>query len=422
MAKSKKPYEALKYKEFNFFLVVRLSMVLAWSMQFIVIEWQVYTLTKDALSLGVIGLMEVIPAVAMALFAGHYVDKFEKRKILIYCLLGFFAISCGLFYITSSNANLNLSTQQIIWVIYVLVFLGGIVRSFIGPATFALFSLVVPKKVYPNATTWSSSVWQMGGMIGPAMGGFLIHLIGVHWSMFVIVAITIVAFVFLLNIKKKPVIKKNIEEAMLTSLKNGIQFVFKTKEILGALTLDMISVLFGGAVALLPIFAQDILGVDSLGFGFLRAAPAVGAFLTMLTVAYFPLNNKAGLKLLWAIFGFGICIIVFGISTIFWVSLIALFFSGVTDGVSMVIRQTILQLKTPDDMRGRVSSVNSIFVGSSNELGAFESGFTAKIMGASTAVIFGGCMTLVTVLVSGLGFKKLRRLDFNKDIEAHENN
>lgn len=421
MAKSKNPYEALKYKEFNFYLGLRLSMVLAWSMQFIVIEWQVYTLTKDPLSLGIIGLMEIIPAIGMALFAGHFVDKFEKKKILILCLLAFFLVSCGLFYITSSSVSLLISTKDIVWFIYSLVFLGGIVRSFIGPATFALFSLVIPKKVYPNATTWSSSVWQMGAMIGPALGGFLIHLIGVHWSMFIIVAITIIAFIFLLNIKKKAVVKKNIDEPMFTSLKNGLYFVFRTKEIFGALTLDMISVLFGGAVALLPIFAQDILGVGSLGFGVLRAAPAVGAFITMLSVAYFPLNNKAGYKLLLAIFGFGISIIVFGISEIFWISLIALFFSGVTDGISMVIRQTILQLKTPDEMRGRVSSVNSIFVGSSNELGAFESGFTAKLMGASTAVIFGGCMTIITVVISGLGFKKLRDIDFNDDIQEHKN-
>ena len=204
------------------------------------------------------------------------------------------------------------------------------------------------------------------------------------------------------------------------SLKEGVRFVFKTKAILGALSLDMIAVLFGGAVALLPVFAQDILEVGSEGFGVLRAAPAVGAFLTMLITAYIPISKNAGLKLLAAIFGFGVCIIAFGLSSIFWISVVALFFSGVTDGVSMVIRQTILQLKTPDHMRGRVSSVNSMFVGSSNELGAFESGLTAKLMGTVTAVVFGGTMTLITVITTGIVSPTFRKLDLQKELDAHE--
>jgi len=204
------------------------------------------------------------------------------------------------------------------------------------------------------------------------------------------------------------------------SLKEGVNFVFKTKAILGALTLDMVSVLFGGAVALLAVFAQDILKVGPRGFGILVAAPSVGAFLTMLVTAYIPISKNAGMKLLVAIFGFGVCIIVFGLSSTFWISVVALFFSGVTDGVSMVIRQTILQLKTPDHMRGRVSSVNSMFVGSSNELGAFESGLTAKIMGTATAVVFGGTMTLITVITTAVVSPSFRKLDLRKDIAEHE--
>lgn len=204
------------------------------------------------------------------------------------------------------------------------------------------------------------------------------------------------------------------------SLREGIKFVRDTKVILGALALDMFAVLFGGAVALLPIYAQDILKVGSEGFGVLRAAPAVGALVIMFTSAYFPLNKNAGLKLLAAVFGFGICIIVFGVSTWFWVSVIALFLSGITDGISVIIRQTILQLRTPDAMRGRVSSVNSMFVGSSNELGAFESGLTAKLMGTVTAVVFGGVMTLITVIGTGIFLPRLRKLDLSKDLEEHE--
>ena len=212
--------------------------------------------------------------------------------------------------------------------------------------------------------------------------------------------------------------KKN--EPVAKSLKEGISFVFKTKSILGAITLDMISVLFGGAIALLPVFAQDILQVGSKGFGILRAAPAVGASLTMLITAYIPVSKNAGMKLLAAIFGFGLCIIIFGLSEIFWISMLALFFSGVTDGVSMVIRQTILQLKTPDHMRGRVASVNSMFVGSSNELGALESGLTAKLMGTVTAVVFGGTMTLITVVTTGILNPTLRKLDLTEDFENQE--
>jgi len=414
------PYAALRFREFNIFLLVRFAMVFAWSMQFIVIEWEVYSLTKDPLSLGIIGLMEVIPAVAMALFAGHIVDQSEKRGLLIKCIFGFSVVSLGLFLLTWPRIVADLSTDLVLYLVYFLVFLGGIVRAFLGPTIFSLFSLLVPKKIYPNAATWSSSVWQMGAVVGPAAGGFFIHWIGVHWSMCFVFAFSLMALMLLLQIPKKPILNPNLGEPIMKSLKEGIKFVKNTRVILGALTLDMFAVLFGGAVALLPIYAQDILKVGPEGFGILRAAPAVGALLIMFTSAHFPLNKNAGMKLLVAIFGFGISIIVFGLSTWFWVSVIALFLSGVTDGISMVIRQTILQLRTPDAMRGRVASVNSMFVGSSNELGAFESGLTAKLMGTITAVVFGGGMTILTVLGTGFFFPKLRKLDLRKDLEEHE--
>jgi len=418
--KKNDPYAALRFREFNIFLLVRFAMVFAWSMQFVVIEWEVYSITKNPLSLGIIGLMEVIPAVSMALFAGHIVDQREKRSLLLKCILGFSVVSLGLFLLTWPRVVGDLSTNAILYSVYFLVFLGGIVRAFLGPTIFSLFSLLVPKKIYPNAATWSSSVWQMGSVVGPAAGGFAIFWIGVHWSMCFVFAFSLMAFLLLLQIPKKPIMNPNIGEPIMKSLKEGIKFVMNTRVILGALTLDMFAVLFGGAVALLPIYAQDILKVGPEGFGILRAAPAVGALLIMFTSAHFPLNKNAGMKLLAAIFGFGICIIVFGVSTWFWVSVIALFLSGATDGISMVIRQTILQLRTPDAMRGRVASVNSMFVGSSNELGAFESGLTAKLMGTVTAVVFGGSMTILTVLGTGFFFPKLRKLDLRKDLEEHE--
>ncbi|WP_452220136.1 MFS transporter [Lacinutrix salivirga] len=417
----KDPYAALRIKEFNIFLVLRFALVFAWSMQFIVLEWQVYSITKDPWNLALIGAFEFIPAFVMALFAGHIVDQKEKRNLLAICIALFSLISLGLFLLTWPKIVSDWSTKSILYSIYALVFFGGLLRSFFGPTIFSLIALIVPKKIYPNAATWSSSTWQMASVLGPATAGLLISTVGVHWSLCFVFGLVMFSLIVLFRIKRKPILNPKIGEPILQSLKEGLHFVFKTKAILGALTLDMVAVLFGGAVALLPIFAQDILKVGPEGFGVLRAAPAVGAFLTMLATAYLPISKNAGMKLLASIFGFGVCIIVFGLSSVFWISVVALFFSGVTDGVSMVIRQTILQIKTPDHMRGRVSSVNSMFVGSSNELGAFESGVTAKLMGTVTAVVFGGTMTLITVITTGIVSPTFRKLDLTKDLHAHEN-
>lgn len=411
------PYAALRIREFNIFLLLRFIMVFSWSMQFIVIEWEVYSLTKSALSLGIVGLMEVVPAILMALFAGHFVDQNEKKGLLFKCIIGFLVISLGLFLLTWAPFRGNLSAKTILYSIYFLVFLGGIVRAFLGPTIFSLLSLIVPKNLYSNAATWSSSVWQISSVLGPAVAGFSITIIGVSGSMLTVLACSFLALITLSQISKKPILNPKIGEPIMQSLKEGVKFVYNNKTILGALSLDMVAVLFGGAVALLPIFAQDILKVGPEGFGVLRAAPALGAFITMFISAYVPLNKNAGMKLLFSIFAFGICIIVFGISTLFWLSVIALFLSGVVDGISVVIRQTILQLKTPDHMRGRVAAVNSIFVGSSNELGAFESGLTAKLMGTVTSVVFGGTMTLIIVVFTGFASPTFRKLDLQKDID-----
>lgn len=408
------------------FILVRFALVFAWSMQFIIIEWQVYALTKDPLYIGLIGLMEIIPALGMALFAGHIVDQKEKRNLLALCIALFSIISFALFWITSPEISESWSTNQILYSIYTLVFFGGLLRSFFGPSIFSLVALIVPKKIYPNAATWNSSTWQMARVLGVAFAGFSISWLGetdqmgVHWSLCIVFGLVMFSLVMLFRIKRKPILNPNIGEPMVQSLKEGVNFVFKTKAILGALTLDMVSVLFGGAIALAAVFATDILQVGSEGFGILVAAPNVGSFLTMLVTAYIPIVKKAGIKLLVAVFGFGLSIIAFGLSSWFWVSVVALFMSGVFDGVSMVIRQTILQLKTPDHMRGRVSSVNSMFVGSSNELGAFESGLTAKLMGTATAVVFGGTMTLITVITTAIASPSFRRLDLTKDMEDHE--
>jgi MFS family permease len=416
----KDPYAALRYREFNIFLLVRFALIFGWSMQFIVIEWQVYALTKDPLSLGLIGLFEFAPAFVMALFAGHIVDQREKRNLLALCIAAFSLISFGLFWLTSQTVIESWSKNSILYSIYALVFFGGFLRAFFGPTIFSLVALIVPKKIYPNAATWNSSTWQMARVLGVGFAGFSISWIGVHWSLCIVFGLVLFSFIMIFQIPRKPILNPKIGENIISSLSEGLSFVFKTKAILGAITLDMVSVLFGGAIALAAVFAEDILKVGPQGFGVLVAAPSVGSFLTMLVTAYIPISKNAGMKLLVAIFGFGVCIIVFGLSSVFWISVVALFFSGVTDGVSMVIRQTILQIKTPDHMRGRVSSVNSMFVGSSNELGALESGLTAKLMGTATAVVFGGTMTLITVVTTGLVSPSFRKLDLTKDIEEHE--
>jgi MFS family permease len=410
----KDPFSALKIPEFRWFILMRLAIVLAWSMQFVLIEWEVYRITKNPWSLGLIGLMEVIPAVIMALFAGHIVDQSEKRNMLLKCFAGTAIISVLFCYLVHPETATTIGKQPFLYAIYALVFLGGIIRAFIIPSVFSLLGLIVPKSQFTNAATWSSSSWQFSAVIGPALAGFLIGGIGVFNSM-IFVTISIVLGIFmLLQISKKPILNKKIGEPVTESLKAGIKFVFQNKIILNALSLDMFAVLFGGAVALLPIFAQDILKVGSEGFGILRAAPAIGGLLTMLASTMFSIEKNTGKKLLLAVFGFGICIIVFGLSQNFWISVIALFLSGVTDGFSVVIRSTILQIYTPDDMRGRVSSVNSIFVGSSNELGAFESGLTSKLFGVVNAVVFGGIMTLLVVGTTAVASPKFRNLEIEK--------
>lgn len=411
------PYASFKYPEFSRFLLVRFAIVFAWSMQFVVIEWEVYSITKSPLSLGYIGLLEVIPAVLMALFAGHVADRKDNKTLLMNCIAGFSIISLGLFLLTWPRVIAGISSNTVLLGIYALVFLGGFVRAFIGPTVFSLMAFILPRRLYPNGATWNSTAGQLARVLGPALGGFTIGMIGVHWSMCVILGFSLLALVTLTGISKKPVTNAKTDQSVWSSLGEGLRFVFLEKSVLGAITLDMVAVLFGGAVAILPVFAQDILKVGSEGFGILRAAPAVGTSLIMIVSAYFPLYKNAGMKLLLVVFGFGLSILVFGISTNFWLSVMALFFSGVTDGVSMIIRDTILQLRTPDAMRGRVASVNAIFVGSSNELGAFESGLTARLMGTVTSVIFGGTMTLLTVVTTGLALPSFRKLDLEKDLK-----
>jgi len=413
------PYAALRIREFNIFLLLRFALVFGWSMQFVVIEWQVYSMTNNELSLAIIGLCEFLPVFFIAPFAGHIVDRKEKRNLFALCITLFSLISFGLFWLTSQQIESSWKKDTILFGIYGFVFFGGVLRAFFGPIIFSLIALLVPKKIYPNAATWSSSTWKGASVFGALCGGFLIAWIGVHDTLGIIFLLVMIALVLVFKIAKKPILNKASVETVKESLKAGLNFVFNDKVVLGALTLDMIAVLFGGAVAIFTVFAEDILNAGPKGLGILNAALSSGSIVTMLATTYIPITKHTGKKLLISIFGFGLCMIIFGASKLMWISVVALFFAGVFDGISMVVRQTILQLKTPDHMRGRVGAVNSMFVGSSNELGAVESGIAARIFGAPLAVMLGGTVTLIIVAIMGIKNKPLRELDLTKDIEEH---
>lgn len=405
------PYASLLIPEFRHYLITRFTLVFALNMQSTIIGWKVFELTKDPLSLGFIGLAELIPAFCLALFAGNIVDKIEKRNTLAKCVLGYLACGISFLVFTSHFAGQHMRVPSIVWMMYLTAFAGGVIRAFSSPTTFTLMSLVAPRALYTNATTWSSAAWQSGAVLGPLAGGFLYAWYGASGVFITVILFQVIAGFSLYHISPKPVFFEKKGQPALQRLGEGVRFVFRTREILAALSLDMFAVLFGGAVALLPIFADQILKVGAEGLGALRAAPAIGSCVTLFLLAYVPLERKAGIKLLAAVFCFGLTIILFGLSGSFWLSWAALFLSGMFDGVSVVIRNTILQLKTPDEMRGRVSAVHTMFVGSSNEFGSFESGVTAKWMGTIPSVIFGGCMTLAVVITTFLVSPRLRKLE-----------
>lgn len=361
----------------------------------------VYQLTKDELSLGMLGLAEVIPAVGFSLFSGHFVDLREKRNLILGCVVGYLLLSAYFVAIAFPKVQTSMGVNTTAWLIYAGVFIGGALRAFVSPATFALLGLIIPRKLYPNATTWSSTSWQLGAVIGPLLGGVMIAAVGFKYSFIIVFLFQLVSLFAVLHIPIQKVYAKE-KEAVMKSLSEGLRFVFSSQVILAVLALDMFAVLFGGAVALLPVFADDILKVGEIGYGWLRAAPGIGSIVMLFTLSFIPLKTKPGLKLLLCIAGFGITTIIFGISNSFLLSFFMLLLGGMFDAVSVVIRGTVLQLYTPDNMRGRVAAVNTMFISSSNELGALESGVTAKWMGTIPAVLFGGAMTLVVVGVTYL--------------------
>ncbi len=409
----KDPYAALRFPEFRAFLGMRFLLTFGYQIQAVIVGWHIYHLTKDPLSLGLIGLAEAVPSIGIALYGGYVADKSEKRRLIqiIFCCLIF--CSSILFLITFPTISERFTTANAIAIIYLLIFFIGIGRGFLAPAIFSLMGQIVTKDIYPNSSTWNSTGWQIASIAGPAAGGLIYAKFGISVTFAVVVIFLFISFLTTFFLKKRPpqfVPKENI----LTSLSEGIKFVFRSRMLIGALSLDLFSVFFGGAVALIPVIATEVLHVGAEQFGMMRAAPAIGAVLTMLIMTRYSPMGKPWRNLLFAVAGFGVSIIGYGLSRNFYLTLFFLFWEGAFDSVSVIIRSTIMQLLTPDKMRGRVSAVNSMFIGSSNELGAFESGLTAKLMGTVPAVLFGGTMTLFIVTVTWLKTKKLVPLSLNQ--------
>ncbi len=406
------PLAAVRINEFRNLVAGRFLFIMGLRMMSTLVGWWVYNLTNAPIAIGIVGLSEFVPAVSFALYAGHVIDLSEKRKLLIRgVFLYFFAASVLLFLSTSFTAS-HIKNHQIAICIYVVIFCTGIVRSFTGPVFNVVLAQIVPKSTLQNATTWNQGAWLSASVSGHAVGGLLIAGLGNTGTLIIIVLLILSAFLILLQLKPKPALNERGEKRTWDSVKEGLRFVFKTKELLGAISLDLFAVLFGGAVAMVPVYARDILKVGPQGFGFLNGASDLGSIIIIIILTFFPIRKQQGRKLFYAVAGFGICIIVFGLSKIFFISFAALMLSGILDGISVVTRGTIMQLKTPDNMRGRVMSVNSMFINSSNELGQFESGVAAKLLGVVPSVVFGGCMTLLVVGITWFRAPSLRKMEY----------
>ena len=406
------PFASLQYSEFKNYISGRFLYIMGLRMTGTLVGWWMYELTGNPLALGLIGLAEVIPALSLALYAGHVIDRTDKRTMIrvsvaLYALCAFLLLTLSTDLVKSS-----LGKGFVIIGIYMVIFGTGAVRAFAGPTFSATLANLVPREVLQNAITWNQGTWLTASVAGHATAGFLIAGIGNTGTLVVITCFVTASFLILSRLSSKPPVAQNMETKTWESVKEGLRFVFRTKEILGALTLDLFAVLFGGAVALVPVYAKDILKVGAVGFGWLNAAADIGAVIIIILITLFPLKKNQGKILFFAVGGFGISIILFGISDVFWISFLALMLVGILDGISVVIRGTILQMKTPEAMRGRVMSVNSMFINSSNELGQFESGVAAKLLGVVPAVIFGGSMTLLVVIITWFKAPSLRKLEY----------
>ena len=402
----------LKEKEFRIFIVARFFLIMALRMLGTVAGYQLFHLTKDSFTVGMAGLSEFVPVFLLALYAGHVIDKSDKRTLLLKGISCYALCVIGMIVITSPwfQENVQSKTPQVFF--YAVIFFTGIIRAFTGPTTNAIISQLVPREQLHFASNISSSTWLAASIAGHGTSGFFIYWFGVNGTFYIILSYVLIAVLLISFIKKKPVMMKNNELGVWESVKEGLSFVYHNKTMLGAISLDLFAVLFGGAVAMVPEFADRILKVGPIGFGWLNAAMDIGSVIMIITLTLKPMQKKQGYKLFYAVMGFGLCIIVFGFSKWYWLSFTALLFAGMLDGISVIIRGTILQLTTPDDKRGRVSSVNSMFINSSNELGAFESGFMSRLMGTVPSVIFGGSMTLLVTFITWIKAPGLRKFEY----------
>lgn len=411
-------YAALRIPAYRRFLTMRMMMTLSVQIMSVSVGYFVYDLTGDPLMLGFIGLAEALPAIGISLYAGHLADKLNRRNILAVCILVLILCGFSLWLLAVNRAVLD--TPLLLTGIYTVIFFTGIARGFFSPTNFAFLPQLVDRETLPNAITWNSSTWEVASVTGLGLGGLLYGFAGVEATFAVMTCLSLLAFVSILRIAPRPIPDADHTEPALVRIRAGIRFVFSNQLIISAVMLDLFAVLFGGAVALLPVFAKDILKVGPEGLGILRAAMSLGAISMAFFLAHRPLNKNAGKIMLLCVAGFGLCIIGFGLSELFWLSFFFLFMGGVFDAVSVFIRASLVQFQTPDHMKGRVSSVNSIFITSSNEIGAFESGLAASLMGTVPSVIFGGCMTLLVVGITWWRAPRLRSYDFSSAAEQGE--
>ena len=404
--------QPLQHAEFRHFIVARFFLIMALRMLGTVAAYQLFQITHDSFSIGLAGLAEFVPVFCLALYAGHVIDRSDKRTLLLRSVIIYGVCTLAMVVLTHPLIISNFSRNTLPWLFYLIIFCTGVIRAFAGPTTHALISQLVPRDVLPLAANISSSTWLIASIIGHASSGFLIAWFGVNNTYIIILIYVILSALFLIRIGKKPILAPAKDLSAWQSVQEGLRFVYSNKIMLGALSLDLFAVLFGGVVALVPEFADEILNVGPIGFGWLNAAIDIGSIITIVLMTVRPMKQKQGQRLFYAVAGFGICILLFGLSNIYWISFGALLLAGMFDGVSVVIRGTILQLTTPDHMRGRVSSVNSLFINSSNELGQFESGFAARALGTVPSVLFGGIVTILVVIVTWLRAPTLRKFGY----------
>lgn len=395
---------AFHYPNFRYFLAARVLTTTSSEMQAVAVAWQVYALTHRPLDLGLVGLAQFLPGICLFLPAGHLADRVPRQRILQVCCAGFAA--CSLLLLGLSWYGLSS-----VFPVYCILLLNGTVRAFNGPAGQAFAPLLVSAEHFPNAVAWNSSVFHAAAIVGPVVGGLVYGFTGSPVLVYACAAIEYLAAMVMVGAISLPAVARPREAASYGMALEGLRYIWRSKLVLGAISLDLFAVLLGGAVALLPVYAKEILHAGASGLGLLRGAPGAGAVLMALAVAHWPLRRHAGAIMLWCVFGFGLFTVIFGLSRNLALSMTALFLIGACDMVSVIVRHTLIQLSTPDDMRGRVSAVNVVFIGASNEVGQFESGVTAQWFGTVPAVVAGGLGTMAIVALWAWRFAPLRQVN-----------